>query len=714
MVEEHKSTGGYVMLKALATQGPAWAVIRARIALSRRLGVLERKTPLQPWSSLSPKTFLRAEIPTESEGYYEWRRQNSPRFLFEEISLIDGKAFIGINSIQIADRVLNGQFPFFSHIESLGFPPMWQINPLSQAVAPGGHWSKIYEFGSDDIKLWWEASRFSWAFALGRAYARSQDERYAEGFWQLLESWLEQNPPQWGIHWKCGQETSFRAMALCFAFYVFARSASSTPERITRFVTAIAIHAKRIHAHIEYAQSQKNNHGISEAAGLWTIGLLFPELQAAEEWKALGKRVMEREVRRQIYDDGSYVQHSTNYHRVMLHDLAWAVRLGECNHEVLAGDVYERFQKSVRFLHALTDPETGWAPNYGANDGALVLPLSDCEYPDMRPVLQSCHYITEKETLYPAGPWDEEMAWLNGAAPLKRQRVIEDTFPVELDGKAAGCYTIHSNESWLMFKGAKYEDRPSHADQLHVDLWWRGANVICDAGTYSYNATFPFDHAFASTRYHNTVTVDGQDQMTRLTRFLWADWANADIARSEELSTGLRILQGEHDGYAKAGVTHRRAVAQVAAHTWIVVDDLTGRGEHDLQLHWLMTDAPFDLVSPGVLEVKFNPGKARIHLASSTESKVDLVRAGERVGGEATDEPDPARGWTARYYARKEPALSLVAKSRSRLPFRFVTVVMLGSVAKVVTTPSAKNLFIDTKRIDLAPIGESPIFGPKI
>jgi asparagine synthase (glutamine-hydrolysing) len=660
------------------------------------------------------KALLKPEIPSGCKEYCQWRRQNSRPFFFDEISAVEAESFVGKGSIRIADRVRGGEFPFFSRTENLGFPPMWQINPLSHTVAPGGHWSKINEFESDDVKLWWEASRFSWAFALGRASARSQDERYAEAFWQLLESWLEQNPPQWGIHWKCGQETSFRAMALCFAFYVFARSSSSTPERITRFVAAIAIHAKRIHAHIEYAQSQKNNHGISEATGLWTIGLLFPELQAAEEWKALGKRVMEREVRRQIYADGSYVQHSTNYHRVMLHDLAWAVRLGECNHEVLAGDVYESFQKSVRFLHALTDPETGWAPNYGANDGALVLPLSDCEYPDMRPVLQCCHYITDKETLYPAGPWDEEMAWLNGATPLKGPRPIEDPLPVELDAKAGGCYTIHSDESWLMFKGTKYEDRPSHADQLHVDLWWRGANVICDAGTYSYNARFPFDHAFASTRYHNTVTVDGQDQMTRLSRFLWADWANADIARSEEPSTGLCLLQGEHDGYAKAGVTHRRAVAQVAADTWIVVDDLTGRGQHNLRLHWLMADAPFDLVSPGVLDVKFNRGNARIYLASSTESEVDLVRGGERVGGAAADAPDPARGWTARYYARKEPALSLVAKSRSWLPFRFVTVVMLGSVAKVVTTPSAKNLFIDSKRIDLAPIGESPIFGLKI
>ena len=37
--------------------------------------------------------------------------------------------------------------------------------------------------------------------------------------------------------------------------------------------------AERIEKNIDYAYSQKNNHGMSEAIGLLTIGLLFPELQ---------------------------------------------------------------------------------------------------------------------------------------------------------------------------------------------------------------------------------------------------------------------------------------------------------------------------------------------------------------------------------------------------------------------------------------------------
>jgi Heparinase II/III-like protein/Heparinase II/III N-terminus len=690
---------GHVWWKALATQGPAWALARARIAGLHKLGILERRTPLQPWNHLALRTLLKAEIPSSCEDYCRWRRENPQPFFFTEIPLDEAETFVGQGSIRIADEVLDGKFPFFSGSRQLGFPPAWQMNPLSHSVAPSGHWSRIGELASEDIKLWWESSRFSWAFALGRAYARSRNEHYAEAFWQLFESWLAQNPPQWGIHWKCGQEASFRVMASCFAFYVLAESPSSTPQRVTHFVSAMAVHAQRIYVHIEYAQSQKNNHGLSEAAGLWTIGLLFPELEGAQAWKTLGKRVMEQEVRRQIYADGSYIQHSTNYHRVMLHDLAWALRLGQCSHQPLADDMYESVRKSLRFLYQVTDPETGWAPNYGANDGALVLPLSDCAYSDMRPVLQSCHYLVEGEPLYPAGPWDEEMVWLNGAAALRQRFPLEKPAPQEFDAEAGGCYTMHSAHSWLMFKGTKYEDRPSHADQLHVDLWWRGVNVFCDAGTYSYHAPAPFDHGFASTCYHNTVTVDDRDQMTRLSRFLWADWAHAHVRR--EAHDSLRMLDGKHDGYAKAGVTHRRRVIHAEADVWIVVDDLTGRGEHTLQLQWLMPDASFTIVSPGVVDLGLSPGKARIYLASSRESSVDMVRAGVRIAGVAAGAPDPARGWLARHYARKAPALSLAAACRTTLPLRFVTVVMLGTVREVAATPSLDSLWMDSWHIDL-------------
>ena len=708
MNEQSKRRNVSAYLKAIAALGPGWAIRRAKLHLLNRLGVVERRTPLRPWSSISLSEVLRPGIPQQAEQYLEWRRANSPPF-FSKASSIPA-AYIGEGSQRVADGILAGEIPFFGSSLHLGFPPNWQRDPTTGRQATGGHWTKIDEFGAGDVKLWWEASRFTWVFALSRAFGRTADERYAHAYWQLISDWMDHNPPNRGINWKCGQEASFRVMALCFGFYAFLSAESTSPQNVERFTILIHALGQRIDAYIEYAQSQKNNHGISEGTGLWTIGLLFPEFEAAERWRRRGKQLITSEVIRQIYDDGSYIQHSINYHRVMLQDLCWALRLGECNADRLSDDIYDRFRKGARFLHQFTDSSSGLAPNYGANDGALVTPLTDCAFSDMRPVLQSCHYLTEKTRLYQRGEWDEEMTWLHGAeavdAPLAPHTPSSAGFAAE----SGGYYTIGTGESWAMIRAAQYKDRPSHADQLHFDLWWKGENVLRDAGTYSYNSPIPFEHALASTRYHNTVTIDGEDQMTRVSRFLWADWASATVLDCGSEVEDLVQFQAEHSGYAKAGVIHRRAVIHPDDFTWIVVDDLSGRGKHTACLRWLAPDVPVDPGPGGALDMSLSVGKVKLILAASAgDHTFDVVRAGIRVIGQSTAELDTARGWESRYYGRKDPALSIALESCSELPLRLVTVILLGNESDVRVDPSLRTLVVGAISINLSAIGESPI-----
>jgi hypothetical protein len=137
----------------------------------------------------------------------------------------------------------------------------------------------------------------------------------------------------------------------------------------------IAVSGKRIEGNLDYALSQRNNHGMSEGMGLWTIGLLFPEFRSSKRWRDLGQQVLEKLGRELIYEDGSFVQHSVNYHRLMLHDYVWAIRLGEQNNQPLSSGLKERIRAAVNFLYQIQDEETGKVPYYGQNDGALILPL---------------------------------------------------------------------------------------------------------------------------------------------------------------------------------------------------------------------------------------------------------------------------------------------------------------------------------------------------
>jgi asparagine synthase (glutamine-hydrolysing) len=633
---------------------------------------VQRRLPLSKWSELPLSAFLRDDVPSDPVQYLRLRQNRACGFLFQTLPSADLLASVsGAQAVAHADALLRGNWTYFGSTQiRAGFPPNWHRNPLTGEEAPSErHWADIDDFSFGDIKLIWEASRFGSAYMLVRAYALTGNEEYPKAFWDLIEDWAAHNAPQAGPNWKCGQEAAFRLMAWCFGLCGFEGSPQTTPERVCHLAAMIAVTAERIEANIDYALSQNNNHGISEAVGLFTVGILFPEFRHAESWEVRGRKLLELQAQAQIYDDGAYVQQSMNYHRVMLQDYLWAIRLGEINGAPFSNALYERLLRSTEFLDAMTDPVTGQVPNYGNNDGTQVLPLTDCEYADFRPTLQASYYLCSREKRFAPGPWDEALIWLFGESALTspirpaKQRAMSSP---------SGYYLMKGRESWAMIRCAEYHDRPAHADQLHLDLWWRGLNVAIDSGTYHYNVPPPWDTAFSGTAAHNTVTIDGQDQMQRFSRFLWLNWAKGREIKHKK-GVDSELWAGEHDGYRRLGVTHRREV-EVDGDRWTIRDKLLGTGEHIVRLHWLLADFACELdLGRGVVRLKTPEGMVQIHISASSRARFSVVRSGENVAGAEPGEELSARGWASLNYASKVPALSVIVQASGKLPLCFET-----------------------------------------
>ena len=624
--------------------------------------------PAQEWREQPLKGLLKDPALAEPRAYLDYRHAHAPVFFFEPARRRDYSSFFAQwdaeagSPVALAESLRQGKLRYFARVDGeVGFPPDWHGNPFSGVRAPVDlHWSRIGDFGFGDIKVIWEPNRFGFAYDLVRAYRRTGDERYPEMFWQLVEDWRDKNSPQSGVNWKCGQEITFRVMAWLFGLYGFLESPATTAERVTVLAQMVAVSGKRIEANLDYALSQRNNHGISEGVGLWTIGLLFPELERSGGWLDLGSRVIERLGRDLIYEDGSFSQHSVNYHRLMLHDFLWAIRLGDINGRRLSQGLRERVAKACGWLYRMQDEMSGWVPNYGQNDGALVLPLNNCDYRDFRPVIQAAHYLSTGTRCFPPGPWDEDLLWLFGREALDSPTVQPERTP--LAAEKGGYYTLRSSGGFAFVRCASFVDRPGQADMLHVDLWWRGQNVVLDAGTFSYNAPEPWNNSLAHTAYHNTVTVDGLDQMDRVGKFLWLPWLKSRVIRFDH-SNGESHTQweGEHDGYMrlKEPLSHRRAILQLPDEKWVILDKLQSTGKHSYRLHWLLMDVPFDWDEKRgllVLHTAAGPFSVQVGvLTEGCEASPSLVRA----------DASSARGWHSPYYNYREPALSLALSVES-------------------------------------------------
>lgn len=665
-------------VEAIRRMGWGWGLWRAGYELRRRSGWLKRQFPTPKWGDVSLRALLREGVPADAVGYRSHREQSAAKFLFELgavpsrecISQIAGADGVR-RTVQVADDYCAGQFLYFSrHVFDLGSPIDWRRSPfLNTRLVSDAHWCDWTAFSPQqgDIKDVWEPSRFSCAYWLVRAYAMTGDEKYPQAFWRLFESWCEQNPPNRGPNWRCGQETAFRIMAWCFALWGFWTSPATTPQRTAAMVVALALSAARIEPNIDYAVSQKNNHAISEALGMFTVGTLFPELRDADRWQREGRRIIEREVLRQIYADGSYVQQSMNYHRVMLHDCLWAWRLSELNGTPLSSAVRARIGAAAEFLFEMMDEPGGSVPNYGANDGALVLPLSSGPYRDYRDTIGASMFITTRKRVLPAGAWDETMLWLCGAEAMDVAPSIRHPSAMRFD--VGGYYTLRAGRTWALIRCHRYLDRPGHVDMLHMDLWHDGVNVLRDSGTYRYYAPREpgMDKYFKDIAAHNTVQVGERGPLELVSRFIWLPWPDGRCTRHSADS-----FVGEHDAYARPpwNVLHRRSVDASHPRRWIVTDELLGNGEQTLTLRWHLADAPYALEPTGdVLTLRLAGGVVRITINGPDGTRLQVMRGVEREGEIA--------GWVSEYYGERKPAPVLEATCRAALPAKFVTTIEL-------------------------------------
>lgn len=636
-------------------------MFRACYGLRGKLGLLKRRFPQTNWAEIAFADLLKTEVGVSIEDFLRANRGNTGRFFFSADNLPPfASEEVKKDVVARADEILENRFLyFFDKSYDLGPGPDWFLNPVTGKQAKSRlHWCDIDLFDPEvgDIKFIWEPSRFAWVYTLVRAYAAAGEEKYAEKFWSLFESWLSSNQPNMGPNYACGQECAIRLMAMCFALHGFGRAKASTAERKVKLVVAIAAHAERIEKNINFAISTKTNHSLTEAAGLYTAGTLFGEFRRAERWKRLGKDVLEKEGRRQIYADGSYIQHSMNYHRLMLQDFLWVFRLAELNGDSFSDELVGRFEKAVEFLYEMQDASSGRVPNYGPNDGTLVVPLNGCDYLDYRPVIQSCWYLLKREKSYDRGPWDEDLVWFFGldalkGAPVEKARTSQRFS----DG---GYYTIRGRRSWVMVRCHSYRDRVGHVDPLHLDLWAEGKNLLRDCGTYMYFAPDEpeLEKYFKSINAHNTVVVDEQSPLEPASRFLWLPLPKARVLNHEKLANGVKWV-GEHFAYDRSPwrVVHRRSIS-VDADNWEIVDRLEGMGTHRFSLLWHM--------GTGAEVISGDDNVIRVILGAGWLLEVT---------GEQLPESEITEQYESLYYGRKGPVSVLSVRSKCNLPAEFRT-----------------------------------------
>lgn len=571
-------------LQLFTNMGPRYTAYRIRHELEKKVGLLKKRHPANPHT----KFFISLE---------EWR-QVPQRFLIstQEEMVASPRVRCEILAAKV-ERILNGETLFFSsEWMQTGKDYDWITNPVTGCRYDiSNHWSEVADLSKEagDIKYVWEKSRFSWLLTIIRNdHHHSQDN--SQYVFAEIEDWIDRNPVNQGPNWRCSQEISLRIFNWCYALHFYRNSEHLTEVLWNKIQNVIYWSLHHVYHHIDFSRiAVRNNHAVTETMFLALSNILFPFIPDTRQWSSKGKQWFEQEISYQIYDDGTFLQFSMNYHRVMIQLFSLGISLAELNSINFSKVVYDKAYKSLDFLYQCLQEENGRLPNYGSNDGAWFFPLSDSDYRDYRPQLNTLHKILTGTYLYSKSAIIEDSLWVsnklavnnNYLTPLQKKSGM-------LSYRVGGYYILRETNSFTFIRCGKHKDRPAQADNLHIDVWVKGKNILRDSGTYNYNGEDDLVRYFMGTGSHNTVTVQNNSQMLKGSRFIWYFWSQAISAKWVETGTEYKF-EGEISAfrYMNTNCTHKRVLRKKKdSQTWIVEDVVSNIDNKEKFQNWHFDD----------------------------------------------------------------------------------------------------------------------------
>lgn len=482
-------------------------------------------------------------------------------------------------------------------------------------------------------KLWiYNLHYFAYAIDLGVVYQATARAEFYSHFKNLVLDWINNNPLGYGDGWE-PYPISLRSVNWIFTYNLLRKviHEDSVFEQI--FLKSIFKQLLFLEQNLEYRLGGEN-HLIKNAKALVIAGLFFKG-KAAKRWLEKGMPTLWNELERQIQSDGGHYEQSSMYHVAVLCDYLECISMLKTCGVDIPDDVFRKVRSMLDFTLNTLHPD-GNIPLIG--DSGL----------EITPVLQKA--LALGDTLF--------------------EKELESKTPKQDNMAVSGFHVMRGKDKFLIIDCGKIgpDQNPAHGycDMLSYELSLGNQRMIVDSGTYEYQAG-RWRNYFRSTRAHNTVMVDGDEQSE-----IWGSFRVARRAMPSDVQwivkDNITFFQGSHDGYCRrqSNLVHTRKVFFINNDFWLVFDEITGEGQHLVEsfLH-LHPDATVEIDSVPMNEALVTASVT----VNSQRLQIVFFGGGELVVQKGAD--NPLNGWYSPEFGIKFPNPTIVFSKEAVCPIQF-------------------------------------------
>ena len=451
---------------------------------------------------------------------------------------------------------------------------------------------------------------FDYARDLARADLYEPDASDAARLRAWLDDWITGNAT--------GESPGWDAFVIAARLMNWIQALAVLPVASLRIVKSLATQAAYLSRHIEH--DVRANHLLKDAQALIVAGMALGRATGAgREALRAGLPLLERELAEQVLDDGGHYERSPMYHVQVLRDLV----LVHAALESPPGFVVEAIARMTTFLKRVLHDDGG-IPLFGdavlddggRPEGLIAVACEQCGL-DAPARPGACY------ALAPSGYY--VLTTSNG-----RGRLI---------AKAG-------------MPGPRYQLGHAHSDMLSFELSVGRQRFIVDAGVREYEPG-PWREYCRSTRAHNTVMVDGREQIECWHGFrVGRRYAPGQIRF--ESSGESPMLEASHDGFLP--FTHERVIVLHQGRFWLVIERIGGPRTCRVQ--------DFVHFHP---EVALQRGDEE-WVAQRGREAVTVVPFGVDRVARACGTEGPHQGWYCPAFGRALPAECLILEKRATCP----------------------------------------------
>ncbi|MCD8007042.1 MAG: heparinase II/III-family protein [Oscillospiraceae bacterium] len=422
---------------------------------------------------------------------------------------------LSANIIERANRICDGYAVVFD-VETSEIKGKWSEDPKT-----GYNWLSIYYKdvrglcpqgtveNHNDIKYAWELGCLHFLVTLAQAYAITNESKYKENFFELLDDWVEQNPVGYGVNWCCTIDVALRAINIIVAASIFAAFCGDFEEEFQPYSKLLYTHMLFIYDNLEYG-FVRENHFVADIVGLKVLSQIFPQDSVARKMYNFSKKQFQKEVLFQVLPDGVEHEASTAYHGLVLELFVIGLATDGNLMQTIKPQCIARLNQMVSFSEKLLSFHH--FPIIGDNDSERVLDLNGTGT-FRKEVVDFANYV-----LGNSADSINEYSFLC-AGTIGKEKEVGQTRrkPITLTDYAEGGYVYCKNDNFRLLIhagsiGRRGRGGHGHNDQTSFVLDIGVDSFIIDPGSCVYERDLEKRHKYRSTKMHNCVALGDIEQ----------------------------------------------------------------------------------------------------------------------------------------------------------------------------------------------------------